>query len=56
MYRIVEQIGDQTFAVADGFYCEVSALLAAIDLHIDSDEEREYFVDGDDLPEPIPVR
>jgi hypothetical protein len=55
-YRVVEQIGDVTFAVPGHEYPTFDlALLSAIDLIIASDEERELFVDGPNLPSPHPV-
>lgn len=45
-YRIVQQVGDQTFQVGADWTSEAAAMLAAADLTTNSDEEIELFVDG----------
>ena len=55
-FRVVEQVGDCTFAVAGHVYDALDvALVAAVGLTVRSDEEREYFVDGPGLDHPIEV-
>jgi hypothetical protein len=53
-YVVVEQIGDQTFEVSR-HPSECAALLAAVDAHIEADEERELYVDGPGITQPIAV-
>lgn len=56
-YRVVEQVGDLTFLVEGHTYGSYdTALVAAVGLHMGSDEEREFFVDGPglDLPHGVP--
>jgi hypothetical protein len=53
-YRIVEQIGDITYTVRDGYPSQAAAMLAAVDLVAGSDEERDLWVDGP-LTSPVPV-
>lgn len=53
-FRVVEQVGDCTFAVAGHVYDALDvALVAAVGLTVGADEEREYFVDGPGLDRPI---
>jgi hypothetical protein len=53
-FVIVEQVGDATFQVAGHAYdCLEAAMLALVDLTVGCDEEREYFVDGPGLTQPI---
>lgn len=52
-FRVVEQIGDETFTVTGHEYgCFGEALVAAVGLHVGSDQEREFFVDGPGLDRP----
>jgi hypothetical protein len=53
-YAVVEQIGDQVFVVSR-HPSECAAMLAAVDAHIDADEERELFVAGPGITQPIAV-
>ncbi len=53
-YRLVEQVGDLTFPVSEHPAFELAMLYAA-DLCAASDEERELFVDGPDVREPVLV-
>ena len=51
---VVELVGDVTFIVSR-HPSEHEALLAAVDAHIEADEERELYVDGPGIAQPIPV-
>jgi hypothetical protein len=55
-FRLVEQIGDLTFALAGPTYpCLPTAMLALVDLAATSDDDRDLFVDGPGLENPIGV-
>ncbi len=52
-YRVVQQIGDQTFQAGSDWLTQAAAILAAADMAANSDEEIEVFVDGPDGPTGI---
>jgi hypothetical protein len=54
-YRVVEQVGDCTFALPGSYDTEGDAMLVAVTLTVACDEEREFFVDGPGLDHPIGV-
>jgi hypothetical protein len=45
-FRVVEQVGDCTFALPGSYETEGDAMLVAVTLTVACDEEREYFIDG----------
>jgi hypothetical protein len=53
-YAVVELIGGETFVVSR-HHSECEAMLAAVDAHVDADEERELFVEGPGITQPIAV-